>query len=77
MPPTSKGVWSPRNTTRKFPFRVIPVKANFPYKAPPRPKRRVTIEEAMTHEGAETLAEKYFRRVPTDALDKGGVAFMS
>ena len=23
MPPTAKGVWSPRNTTRKFPFRVM------------------------------------------------------
>ena len=35
------------------------------------------LTKAPYDEGAETLAEKYFRRVPTDALDKGGVAFMS
>ena len=35
------------------------------------------LTKAPYDEGAEALAEKYFRRVPTDALDKGGVAFMS
>lgn len=54
--PTPNGVWTPRNTTRKFPFRVVPPKITYPYKAPPRPRKRITIEEAMTPEGAETLA---------------------
>ena len=49
-------MWTPRQTTKKFPLRVAAPKIRYPYKPPKPPKKRMTIKEAMTIEGAEVLA---------------------
>ena len=55
MAPNAHGLWTPRGTTKKFPMRVSAPKIHYPYKPPKPPRHRMTIEECMTHEGAETL----------------------
>ena len=57
MAPNARGVWTPRLTMGKFlshPYK--PKIHTSPYKKPPPPKKRMTIEEAMTPEGAAELA---------------------
>ena len=56
MPPDRRGIWTPRSTTKIFPKRPIAPKIKFPYKPPKPPAHRMSIEEAMTEEGSETLA---------------------
>jgi len=55
MPPDHRRIWTARGTTQHFPKRVTSPKIR-PYKKSPPPKHRLTMEEAMTHEGSEQLA---------------------
>jgi hypothetical protein len=54
MPPDARGIWTPRQTTKFFRKGPQPFKA-LAYKPPKPPRRRITVEECMSPEGADML----------------------